>query len=157
MIRSAGILLHRTSGGTPEVFIVHMGGPFWERKDAGAWSIPKGEFDPDAEKPMDAAFREFREELGVDPPAGPYAELGTWTTSSSKKVTVFAADGGGFAASPLRFGTFELEWPPRSGRMQEFPEVDRAEWMSVATARDRLVKGQRPVLDALLAQLDAHA
>lgn len=151
---SAGILLHRSVPETTgqdrlEVLIAHMGGPFWSRKDAGAWSIPKGEYDPVTEHPLDAARREFREELGADPPAGPYRELGTFAYSSGKRVTVFAADGGGFEASGLLFGTFELEWPPRSGRMQEFPEVDRVEWMPVEAARERLVAGQRPALDAL--------
>jgi predicted NUDIX family NTP pyrophosphohydrolase len=149
MIRSAGLLLHRRTAGGLEVLIAHMGGPFWARKDDGAWSIPKGEFDPETESAMDAAVREFREELGVDPPAGPYEELGTWVYASGKRVTVFAVDGAEFAASRFAFGTFEMEWPPRSGRRQEFPEVDRAEWMTVDAARPRLVKGQRPALDAL--------
>jgi len=149
MIRSAGLLLHRRADGELEVLIAHMGGPFWARKDEGAWSIPKGEFDPESEEPVDAAVREFREELGVDPPAGPYDELGTWAYSSGKRVTVFTVDGAGFAASRFVFGTFEREWPPRSGKRQEFPEVDRAEWMTVDAARPRLVKGQRPALDAL--------
>lgn len=146
---SAGILLHRTVPGGAEVLIAHMGGPFWARKDAGAWSIPKGEFDPGTEDPLAAARREFREELGVDPPPGPYRELGTFTYASGKKVTVFAADGGDFAASGFAFGVFAMEWPPRSGRIQEFPEVDRVEWLPVAVAREKLVAGQRPALDAL--------
>ncbi|QAY61689.1 NUDIX domain-containing protein [Microbacterium protaetiae] len=149
MIRSAGLLVHRRAGGVLEVLIAHMGGPFWARKDEGAWSIPKGEFDPETETAVDAAVREFREELGIDPPAGPYVELGTWAYASGKRVSVFAADGTGFAASDLAFGTFEMEWPPRSGRRAEFPEVDRAEWMPVDAARTRLVKGQRPALDAV--------
>ncbi|WP_308491983.1 NUDIX domain-containing protein [Microbacterium terrisoli] len=148
---SAGLLLHRRGdAGGLEVLIAHMGGPFWARKDEAAWSIPKGEFDPAVETAMDAATREFREELGVDPPAGPYVELGTWAYSSGKKVTVFAADGVGFASSSFSYGTFEMEWPPRSGRRAEFAEVDRAEWMPVEAARPRLVKGQRPALDALV-------
>jgi predicted NUDIX family NTP pyrophosphohydrolase len=149
VIHSAGLLLHRPSAGGEEVLVAHMGGPFWERKDLGAWSIPKGEFDPESEAPVDAAIREFREELGVDPPAPPYVELGVFSYSSGKRVTVFAVEAPGFEASGLVFGTFELEWPPRSGRLREFPEVDRAEWMPLAVARERLVKGQRPALDAL--------
>jgi len=149
MIHSAGLLLHRRAGGALEVLIAHMGGPFWARKDEAAWSIPKGEFDPGSEQALDAAVREFREELGVDPPAGPYTELGTWAYSSGKRVTVFAADGTGFAASGFVFGTFEMQWPPRSGRRAEFPEVDRAQFMALDAARRRLVKGQRPALDAL--------
>ncbi|MBN9186666.1 MAG: NUDIX domain-containing protein [Microbacterium sp.] len=130
-----------------------MGGPFWASKDGAAWSIPKGEFDEGDEAAVDAAVREFREELGAEPPAPPYAELGTWAYSSGKRVTVFVADGAGFEASGFVFGTFALEWPPRSGRTQEFPEVDRAEWMPLAQAREKLVKGQRPALDALTAHL----
>jgi predicted NUDIX family NTP pyrophosphohydrolase len=150
VITSAGLLLHRGAGEGLEVLIAHMGGPFWSRKDEAAWSIPKGEFDPGAEAAVDAALREFREELGVDPPPGPYAELGTWAYASGKRVTVFAADGSGFAVDGLTFGTFEIEWPPRSGVRRTFPEVDRVEWMPPVHARPRLVKGQRPALDALV-------
>jgi predicted NUDIX family NTP pyrophosphohydrolase len=152
---SAGLLLYRLvrDGGQRdaglEVLIAHMGGPFWASKEEGAWSIPKGEYDPDDEAALDAAVREFREELGVDPPEGSFAELGTFAYSSGKHITVFVADGGDFEASGFTFGTFELEWPPRSGRTQQFPEVDRAEWMPVAAASSRLVKGQRPALDEL--------
>ena len=145
---SAGILLYRLVP-EPEVLIAHMGGPYWAAKDAGAWSIPKGEYDPDSESALDAALREFAEELGLDAPAPPYAELGTFAYSSGKRVTVFIADGAGFSLDGLEFGEFELEWPPRSGRSQSFPEVDRAEWTSLDAARERLVKGQRPALDAL--------
>ncbi|GAA2977401.1 putative NUDIX family NTP pyrophosphohydrolase [Microbacterium terrae] len=149
MASSAGILLHRSTSDGPEVLIAHMGGPFWANKDAGAWSIPKGEFDPAVEQATDAARREFREELGLDPPCGPYRELGTFAYASGKRVTVFVADGAGFSLEGAVFGEFEMEWPPRSGRTASFPEVDRAEWMPVAAARERLVKGQRPALDAL--------
>ncbi|WP_270354276.1 NUDIX domain-containing protein [Microbacterium testaceum] len=145
---SAGLLLYRLTP-VPQVFVAHMGGPFWAKKDAGVWSIPKGEFDPDGEGALDAARREFREELGVEPPEVAWAELGTFAYSSGKKVVVFAGDGAGFSASAFAFGTFEMEWPPRSGRSQSFPEVDRAEWMDLDAARDALVKGQRPAIDAL--------
>jgi predicted NUDIX family NTP pyrophosphohydrolase len=151
MVTSAGILLYRVPQGPDEevsVFVAHMGGPFWSSKDEGAWSIPKGEFG-DGESALDAARREFREELGVEPPEVEYAELGTFPYSSGKKVVVFVADGRGFAASEFAYGTFEMEWPPRSGRTQSFPEVDRAEWMPVSRARERLVKGQRAALDRL--------
>lgn len=151
---SAGILLYRLAPRL-EVLIAHMGGPFWAAKDAGAWSIPKGEFDEGDEPALDAACREFREELGIDPPDVPYAELGTFAYSSGKRVTVFVADGAGVALDDLAFGEFELEWPPRSGRMQTFPEVDRAEWMTTDAARERLVTGQRPALDALEESLAA--
>jgi predicted NUDIX family NTP pyrophosphohydrolase len=163
-VTSAGILLYRlgSSGqegaGALEVLIAHMGGPYWAGKEDAAWSIPKGEYDPDSETALDAALREFEEELGVPAPraaeagprdATPFAELGTFAYSSGKRVTVFVADGAGFSLEGLRFGEFELEWPPRSGRVQSFPEVDRAEWTRSDAARQRLVKGQRPVLDAL--------
>jgi len=151
---SAGLLLYRLAP-EPEVLIAHMGGPFWAKKDAGAWSIPKGEYDPDAEGALDAAHREFREELGVEPPEVDWAELGTFAYTSGKKVVVFAGDGAGFPASGFTFGEFEMEWPPRSGRRASFPEVDRAEWMGLDAAREALVKGQRPALDALASALEA--
>ena len=154
-VHSAGLLLYRVTDAAPEVFIAHMGGPYWASKDEGAWSVPKGEYDPESEAALDAALREFREELGVEPPPEPYAELGTWSYSSGKRITVFVADGGGFAADEFEFGEFELEWPPRSGRTASFPEIDRAEWMPLADARAKLVKGQRPAIDALEQQLSA--
>lgn len=134
------------------MLVAHMGGPYWAGKDAGAWSIPKGEYSAD-ESALTAARREFREELGVDPPNAEYVELGTFAYSSGKRVTVFVADGAAFVTDDVAFGEFELEWPPRSGRVQRFPEVDRVEWMPVSAARERLVAGQRPALDALLARL----
>ncbi len=148
VVWSAGLLLYRLDP-VPQVLIAHMGGPFWAKKDAGAWSIPKGEYDPDGEGALDAARREFREELGVEPPGIEWAELGTFAYSSGKKVVVFCGDGAGFTASGFTFGTFEMEWPPRSGRTASFPEVDRAEWKGLDAARDALVKGQRPAIDAL--------
>lgn len=154
-VTSAGILLYRLSESQPEVLIAHMGGPFWSSKDAGAWSIPKGEYDPDSESALDAAHREFEEELGVSPPDVSYGELGTFAYSSGKRVTVFVGDGAEFTASDFVFGEFDLEWPPRSGRTQSFPEVDRVEWTELDAARERLVKGQRPALDALAEQLAA--
>lgn len=157
---SAGILLYRVdSEGAVTVLVAHMGGPFWAAKEAGAWSIPKGEYDPDAESPLDAAKREFREELGVDPPAADYAELGTFAYASGKRVTVFVADGAAFTASgsDFAFGEFDLEWPSRSGRIQSFPEVDRVEWMTVEVARERMVKGQRPALDRLAGLLPSSS
>jgi len=146
-VTSAGILLYRLPDRL-EVLIAHMGGPFWAAKDAGAWSIPKGEYDQD-ESALDAARREFREELGLAPPETGYAELGTFAYTSGKRVTVFVADGADLDASEPAFGQFELEWPPRSGRARSFPEVDRLEWTPVAVARERLVAGQRPALDRL--------
>ncbi len=151
-VTSAGILLYRVApDGEVSALVAHLGGPFWATKDEGAWSIPKGEYDQDNEAALDAAKREFREELGIDPPAGDYAELGTFACSSGKRVTVFVSDGSGFAATDADFvfGEFELEWPPRSGRRQSFPEVDRVEWMPLAQVRTRLVAGQRAAVAKL--------
>ena len=145
---SAGILLYRTGTDGLEVFIAHMGGPFWARKDDRAWSIPKGELES-GEDAMATARREFAEELGVPAPDAEYRELGVFAYASGKTVTVFVAEVPGFEVAELVPGTFELEWPPRSGRRQLFPEVDRAEWVSVAEARRKLVAGQVPALDAL--------
>ena len=143
VVWSAGLLLYRLTP-APEVFIAHMGGPFWAKKDAGAWSIPKGEYDPDSEGALDAARREFREELGVDAPEVDWAELGTFASSSGKKVVVFAGDGAGFTASGFVFGEFEMEWPPRSGRTASFPEVDRAEWMALDLSLIHISEPTRP-------------
>lgn len=149
--RSAGILLHRRGPAGVEVLLVHPGGPFWAKKDAGAWSIPKGEFGAD-EAPADAARREFVEELGVDP--GPaLIPLGVVTQSRAKVVHPFAVEGD-LDPAAITSNTFELEWPPRSGRMQAFPEVDRAAWFTLDEARAKIVGGQRPILDALAALQD---
>ena len=132
-----------------------MGGPFWAKKDDGAWSIPKGEYEP-GEDPFAVALREFEEELGTAVPASDFVPLGELRTTSSKVLVVWAAEGD-LDASAAVSNTFELEWPPRSGRMQSFPEVDRAEWFDPTTARDKLVKGQLVFLDRLLARLDRDA
>lgn len=124
-----------------------MGGPFWARKDLGAWSIPKGEYEPEAEDAEAAASREFAEELGLPVPAGRWLPLGE-VRYSKKVLTVWAVEGDLDPAAVVP-GTFQLEWPPRSGRLAEFPEVDRAEWFDTSTARDKLVAGQRPCLDRL--------
>jgi predicted NUDIX family NTP pyrophosphohydrolase len=146
-VRSAGILLWHRSADSLEVFIAHMGGPFWSRKDAAAWSIPKGEFLAD-EDALLAARREFVEEIGVPAPALDYVKLGEFRQSSGKVVVAFAAESD-FAVAEVSSNTFPVEWPPRSGRIQQFPEIDRAEWMSLADAEWRLVKGQVPLLEAL--------
>jgi predicted NUDIX family NTP pyrophosphohydrolase len=151
---SAGILLHRTSSGGPEVLIGHMGGPFWAKKDAGAWSLPKGEYGP-GEDPFAVALREFEEELGTPVPAADFVPLGELRTTSSKVLTVWAAEGDLDASSAVS-NTFELEWPPRSGRVQQFPEIDRAAWFSVEEAREKLVKGQVPFLERLVEALPAR-
>lgn len=150
MKRSAGLLLYRITGADSEVLLVHMGGPFWSRKDEHAWSIPKGEH-ADPEDPRDVAIREFTEELGSAPPAGPECDLGT-VNQRGKMVTIYAREAD-FDASSCSSNTFELEWPPRSGRLQSFPEVDRAEWFGLDTARQKLVKGQVVFLDRLRAAL----
>ena len=145
---SAGVLLYRIAGDGLEVMLVHMGGPFWARKDEHAWSIPKGEYEP-GEDPHEVAAREFNEELGSALPAGPEFDLGI-ARQSGKSVQAWAraAD---FDAATCVSNTFELQWPPGSGRMQVFPEVDRAEWFGLAEARYKLVKGQVVFLDRLAA------
>jgi predicted NUDIX family NTP pyrophosphohydrolase len=150
-VQSAGILLWRRREGGLEVFVAHMGGPFWAKKDEAAWSIPKGEFDPDEDSLL-AARREFVEEVGVPAPEVDYVSLGEFRYSSGKTVTAFAAESD-FEVAEVHSNTFPVEWPPRSGRIQEFPEIDRAEWMPVADAAWRLVKGQQPILDALQATI----
>jgi predicted NUDIX family NTP pyrophosphohydrolase len=144
-VHSAGVLLHRTGqDGAVEVLLAHMGGPFWARKDEGAWSIPKGEHPP-SEDARVAALREFAEEFGSPAPEGELRELGT--VRSGGKVIVAFALAADFDADGIVSNTFELEWPPRSGRIQSFPEVDRAAWFDLDTARRKIVKSQRPLLD----------
>jgi predicted NUDIX family NTP pyrophosphohydrolase len=146
--RSAGLLLYREAVGGIEVLIAHMGGPFWAGKDAGAWSIPKGEYD-ESETPLDAARREFAEELGVAVPVGEAIPLGEVKQANGKIVTAFAV-AGEIDVDRVVSNTFTIEWPRGSGRLREFPEVDRAEWCDLNTARDRLVRGQRALLDRLV-------
>jgi predicted NUDIX family NTP pyrophosphohydrolase len=145
--QSAGILLYRMGGGGPEVLLVHPGGPFWAKRDAGAWSIPKGEYDA-GEAPLAAAVREFEEELGSAPPAGAPIELGTVRQAGGKLVTAWALQGD-FDPAGLRSNSFSMEWPPRSGETREFPEVDRAEWFSLAEARKRILPAQAAFIDRL--------
>jgi predicted NUDIX family NTP pyrophosphohydrolase len=144
--RSAGILLFRRSPGL-EVLLAHMGGPFWQRKDAGAWTIPKGE-PLEGEDPLATAEREFGEELGLPVPAGPRLDLGEIRQSGGKVVRAWAVEGD-LDPGDVRPGTFELEWPPRSGRMATFPEVDRAEWLSPDRASELILSGQRAFLPRL--------
>jgi predicted NUDIX family NTP pyrophosphohydrolase len=148
--RSAGILVYRTGTGT-EVLLGHMGGPFWARRDAGAWSMPKGEYEPE-EAPEAAARREFREELGLPVPPGELAELGTVRQSGGKLVTAWALDGD-LDPELVVPGTFTMEWPRGSGTMREFPEIDRVAWFGLAQAREKIVGGQRAFLDRLAALL----
>ena len=147
MTTSAGLIVFRERDGVLEVLLGHMGGPFWARRDEGAWSIPKGECD-EGEEPLAAARREFREELGHAPPEGPLLELGEIRQRSGKIVIAFAVEGD-FDPATIDPGTCELEWPPRSGRMQTFPEIDRVAWFDVATAKPKLVRGQAKLLDRL--------
>ncbi|SOD99422.1 NUDIX domain-containing protein [Blastococcus haudaquaticus] len=145
---SAGILLYRLRPAGPEVLLGHMGGPFWANKDDGGWSIPKGEHGTD-EEPLAVARREFAEELGSPVPAQDLVALGELRVTSGKVLAVWAGEGDLDAAAAVS-NTFELEWPPRSGRVQEFPEIDRAAWFGLHEARTKLVKGQVPFLDRLL-------
>jgi predicted NUDIX family NTP pyrophosphohydrolase len=148
--QSAGLLLFRERSGQLEVLLVHPGGPFWAKKDNGAWSIPKGEFTGD-EDPLAAARREFEEELGA-PVDGEFIPLGAVKQSGGKTVHAWAVRGE-FDPAHLKSSPFSMEWPLRSGRQQEFPEVDRAEWFNVAMARMKILKGQAGFLDTLLDRL----
>jgi predicted NUDIX family NTP pyrophosphohydrolase len=147
VVHSAGILLHRPGPDGPQVLLGHMGGPFWARKDDGAWSVPKGEHGPE-EDALAAAVREFAEELGSPPPPGTPVPLGTVRQASGKRLTVFAL-AGDLDADTVVSNTFALEWPRGSGRVQEFPEIDRAAWFGADAARRAVVKGQVPFLDRL--------
>lgn len=154
MRRSAGLLLFRTPGNRLEVLIAHMGGPFWAHRDAGAWSIPKGEY-ADDEDPRAVAWREFTEELGTPPPNGEWIDLGTLLQTGGKQVTGYALRGD-LDATSIVSNEFELEWPRGSGIVQRFPEVDRAAWFDCATARGKLVRAQSAFLDRLLEHLRAE-
>jgi predicted NUDIX family NTP pyrophosphohydrolase len=142
--------MFRTHRGAVEVLLVHPGGPFWEKKDLGAWSIPKGERSPE-EDSLSAAQREFEEETGVKP-HGDFMPLGECRQGGGKIVTAWALEGD-LDAARITSNSFTLEWPPKSGKMREFPEVDRAEWFSIELAREKILKGQAAFLDRLLAQL----
>jgi predicted NUDIX family NTP pyrophosphohydrolase len=150
--RSAGILLYRITGTAPEVLLVHPGGPFWTRRDAGAWSIPKGEYEA-GDDPLACALREFEEETGTALPPGDLIELGSVQQKGGKVVSAWAAEGD-LDADAVHSNTFTMEWPPRSGRTAEFPEVDRAGWFDTETAREKLVAAQAEFVDRLLERLD---
>jgi predicted NUDIX family NTP pyrophosphohydrolase len=145
--RSAGILLYRRVGGQLEVLLVHPGGPVWASRDAGAWSIPKGEY-AEPEDPLAAARREFEEELGAVAPAGDVLELGEVRQKSGKLVRAWAM-AGDLDAERIMSNTFTMQWPPRSGRLREFPEVDRAQWFALAQARERINPAQVALIDRL--------
>jgi predicted NUDIX family NTP pyrophosphohydrolase len=154
--RSAGLLLYRRGARGLEVLLVHPGGPFWVNRDLGAWSIPKGEYEQ-GEDPLAAALREFREETGQEPPrAGDLLELGTVRQRGGKVITAWAA-AGDLDPAAIASGTFEIEWPPRSGNRREFPEVDRAGWFDPDTAREKLLAAQAELVDRLLAKVPGGA
>ena len=149
--KSAGILLYRIKDKVLEVLLVHPGGPFWKNKDAGSWSIPKGEFD-ESEKPFDAALREMREEVGLEL-KGNFIELTPVKQKSGKLVYAWAL-GHDFDPSEIKSNTFEIEWPPKSGKKKEFPEIDRAEWYDVKTASKKIIAAQIGLLDELRKKLE---
>jgi predicted NUDIX family NTP pyrophosphohydrolase len=148
--RSAGILLYKRVGGELQILLVHPGGPFWARKDAGAWSIPKGEY-AEGEDALTVAVREFEEETGMRP-AGDFRTLGEVKQAGGKIVTAWAV-AGDFDPAALKSNRFELEWPPRSGRRQSFPEVDRAAWFGLDEAHAKILPSQSPLIDRLSAAL----
>lgn len=151
---SAGILLYRIGGGALEVFLVHPGGPYWRNKDAGAWSIPKGLLEH-GDDPLTAAKREFHEETG-SPVEGEFVALAPLRQSSGKVVHAFAVEGD-IDAAAIVSNLFPMEWPPRSGRMQEFPEVDRGAWFELPEAREKILSGQRGFLDELDRRIGASS
>jgi predicted NUDIX family NTP pyrophosphohydrolase len=154
---SAGLLLYRISNdGSVTVFLVHPGGPFWKNKHEHAWSIPKGEYESD-EEPERVAEREFAEELGVPAPEGPRIDLGTVRQSGGKKVRAWAVRAESLTIDPLVSNTFEMEWPPKSGTLRTFPEVDQAQWVTVAEAKVCLVAAQVEFLHRLVAVLTSGA
>ncbi|MFJ6087015.1 NUDIX domain-containing protein [Streptomyces sp. NPDC092369] len=151
--RSAGLLLYRRTGDGLEVLLGHMGGPFFARRDAGAWSVPKGEYEPEEETAWDAARREFQEELGLAPPDGEAVPLGEVRQTNGKIVTVWAIEAD-LDPATIEPGTFRMEWPPKSGQLREFPELDRVEWFAPDRARDVIVKAQAAFLDRLAEHSD---
>jgi len=150
-VESAGLLVYRVRDGKPEVLLVHPGGPFWKRRDAGAWSIPKGEIE-DGEAPVDVARREFKEELGRDAPSGELVPIGSVRQAGGKVVHAWTVPGD-LDVGRIVSITFTMEWPPRSGKVQEFPEVDRAEWFGIDAAREKMLPAQTVFLDRLAEML----
>lgn len=150
-VDSAGLLLFRRREGGVELLLAHMGGPFWSRREEGAWTIVKGEHDA-GEEPLAAARREFAEETGASPPEGRMIDLGEVRQSGGKRVRAWALEGD-FEPASLRSNTFTVEWPPRSGRSAEFPEIDRVRWCDPVTARRLLVRAQARFVDELLRRL----
>jgi predicted NUDIX family NTP pyrophosphohydrolase len=150
--QSAGLLMYRKRGETLQVLLVHPGGPFWDKKDIGSWSMPKGEFSQD-EDALKAARREFEEETGFLP-TGNFIRVGAIKQPSGKLIHAWAFEGD-LDAKKIKSNTFSVEWPPQSGKQQEFPEVDRAEWFTIETAREKIIKGQVEFLDELLRVLES--
>lgn len=150
MKKSAGLLMYRHAAGELQVLLAHPGGPYWQNKDDGAWTLPKGEYEA-PEEPLAAACREFAEETGVEP-APPFLPLGEVMQKSGKHILAWAF-AGEFDPAQLRCNTFEMEWPPRSGRRQSFPEIDRVEWFTVDAARHKLIAAQLPLLARLRAAI----
>jgi predicted NUDIX family NTP pyrophosphohydrolase len=148
--QSAGILMFRRTGGRPEVLLVHPGGPFWAKKDDGAWSIPKGLYE-DREDPLAAARREFEEETGCTP-EGEFLALGSFKQPSNKTIVAWAIESD-FDLAKFKSNLFSMEWPPKSGRTQQFPEVDRIAWFEPDEAKRKILKGQAPIVAALLNRL----
>jgi predicted NUDIX family NTP pyrophosphohydrolase len=151
--KSAGLLMYRFRDGNPEVFLVHMGGPYWAKKDLGAWSIPKGEYES-GEDPFEAAKREFLEETGFAA-IGEFFRLKDVKQPSGKLISAWAFEGD-CDAKEIRSNTFSMEWPPRSGQFQEVAEIDRAEWFDPDTAREKILKGQRPFIEELQSVLQCE-
>jgi predicted NUDIX family NTP pyrophosphohydrolase len=150
MKKSAGLLMYRRSAGELQVLLAHPGGPFWRTRDDGAWTLPKGEYET-PEEPLDAARREFTEETGMEA-SPPFLPLGEVVQKSGKRVLAWAF-AGEFNPAQLRCNTFEMEWPPRSGRRQSYPEIDRVEWFTLGDARRKMIAAQLPLLDRLEAAL----
>ena len=148
---SAGLVFYRRVEQDVQVLLGHMGGPYWQRKDAGAWTIPKGEFDINAENGLAAARREFKEEIGFDP-EGEFRALGSVTQKSGKIIHAWSIEGD-FDPSALVSNTFDLEWPPRSGKIRQFPELDRVAWFTLSEARLKAISGQAALFDRLLATI----
>jgi predicted NUDIX family NTP pyrophosphohydrolase len=149
--QSAGILLYRNNGQEPEVLIAHPGGPFFAKKDLGVWTIPKGLYDED-EDPLAAAKREYREEIGSAAPDGKYLELGRVKRKDGKTITAWAVEGN-IDTQKIKSNNFEMEWPPKSGKMQKFPEVDKAAWVDLPTAAKKLQRAQVAFLESLAKEL----
>jgi predicted NUDIX family NTP pyrophosphohydrolase len=150
--KSAGILLYRFYNNLPELLLVHPGGPFWAKKDLGAWSIPKGEFN-ETENPLDAAKREVEEETGIKV-SGEFIELTPVKQKRGKLIYAWAVQGN-FDEAEIKSNTFEIEWPPKSGKKQSFPEVDKAGWFTMEEAKRKVIRGQTPLIEELRAKLDA--